>query len=138
MLCEITEKVNIAMVVSAGFEKFYKMHPIIPDDFKSIQGALNSLQKSSGRTILIRGGIYSECITINDVGNLTIKAVGGKVTILQPKGRSWQSLNCLDTPAVRLTMAYNVSIVGIEIMHACEGNCVTALLLSVFFSLFWP
>jgi len=115
-LCEIAAKPNLTQLdIQKGIttnEERYKLHPTVPQDFKTIQSSINYLRGQNGRTILVSCGTYSEAITL-EYTEVTIKAVKGEV-IFQ------RSENETDVPSVRIKSGI-VNLVGIKIVHGCKG-----------------
>lgn len=115
-LCDIAEKPNLSQLdLQIGIvtnEERYKLHPTVPQDFKTIQSSINYLRGKNGRTILVSCGTYSEAITLEDI-EVTIKAVKGEVVFQR-------SVNETDVPSVRIKSGI-VKLVGINIVHGCKG-----------------
>jgi len=97
-------------------EERYKLHPAVPQDFKTIQGSINFLRGKNGRTILVSCGTYSEAIIL-EYTEVTIKAVKGEV-IFQRK------VDETDVPNVRIKSG-TIKLVGIKIIHGCKGTIIS-------------
>ena len=116
-LCDIAGKPSLTQEdLDRGVESCeeqYKLNPSVPQDFKSIQGALNYLRGKSGRTVFVSGGVYSEAIEL-EYTEVTIKAAKGKV-IFQ------RSFSETDIPIIRIQSG-TIKLIDIQIVHGCNGN----------------
>ena len=119
-LCDIAEKPHLSKLdLAQGIttdEERYKLHPAVPQDFKTIQGSINLLRGKNGRTILVSCGTYSEAIIL-EYTEVTIKAVKGEV-IFQRK------VDETDVPNVRIKSG-TIKLVGIKIIHGCKGTIIS-------------